>query len=152
MATEPVKLNKLGKPMKRGAKGRFAEGNQEGAHFGTDLPATGRPPGTKNICTIIKEVALAKDPNTGLTNIEWIVQSMIEAKSKLWKFIKDAEVTTPGYAKALANYTFLSSKIMEQLAKYSGDYTAKFQAEISEGLSEEEKAIMDKALNKNAKK
>lgn len=152
MSTEPVKLNKLGKPMKRGARGRFAEGNQEGSHFGKDLPATGRPAGARNICTIIKEVALAKDPNTGLTNIEWIVQSMVKAKSKLWKFIDESEPSTPGYCKALASYTFLSSKIMEQLAKYSGDYTAKFQAEISEGLSDEEKAIMEKALVKNVTK
>jgi hypothetical protein len=151
MSLEPVKLNRLGKPMKRGNKGQFAVGNQEGAQFGKEMPATGRPPGVRNVCTIIKEIALAKDPNTGLTNIEWIVHSMVEAKQKLWKYIRDAEPTSPGYSKALANYTFLSSKIMEQLAKYSGDYTAKFQAEISDQLSDEEKTMMEKAL-KNAKK
>lgn len=145
------KTNKLGKPMSRTDDGKFAPGNQEGKIFGKDQDPPGRPEGSRNICTIIKEVALAKDPNTGLTNIEWIVHSMVKAKSKLWKVIDEADPLTPGYAKALANYTFLSAKIMEQLAKYSGDYTAKFQTEISESLTEEEKAIMEKAL-KNVKK
>lgn len=150
MAKKQEKINKRGEPMVRDDKGRFPPGNQEGHRF--EEGNSGKPIGTRNLCTIIKEVALAKDPNTGLTNMEWIVQSMVKAKSKLWKFIDDAEPTTPGYCKALANYTFLSSKIMEQLAKYSGDYTAKFQAEISDGLSDEEKAIMEKALAKNVKK
>ena len=148
MAKEQVKFNKLGKPMKRGTKGQFAEGNQEGKIFGKDHDSVGRPKGSKNIMTIIKEIAMEKSADDGLTNIEFVVMSMMSTKRKLNKALEAMDPAHPAYMKALTNYTFLGAKIMEHIAKYSGDYTQKIQAEIGETLSDEEKAVMERMLNK----
>lgn len=147
MVERTIKLNKLGKPMVRDKNNRFVAGNKEGHLYGTDKPSEGRPKGTKNIMSIIKEIALAKD-NTGQSNIEFVVISMLDAKKKLHKALEAMEPTHPAYMKALGNYTFLGAKIMEHIAKYSGDYTQKIQAEIGETLSDEEKAVMERMLNK----
>lgn len=153
MTKEQQKLNKLGKPIKRAEKGQFAKGNQEGKIYGKDHKPTGRPKGSLNLMTIIKEVALSKSSDDGKTNIEFVAATMVDSARDMEKAIKKLKENNPDDPKILIykeKLAYLSARIMEHLAKYSGDYTAKFQAEISEQLSDEEKEMMEKML-KNQK-
>lgn len=147
MSQDQVKLNKLGKPIQR-VNGRFAKGNQEGLIFGKDKPALGRPPGHRNIMTTIKEIAMEKSSADGLSNIEFVVFSMMSTTRKLFKTLEKLDPDHPAYMKSLADYTFLSAKLMEHIAKYSGDYTQKIQAEVSEALSLEEEELMERMIKK----
>lgn len=144
MAEEQVKLNSLGKPMKRTTGNRFAKGNQEGKRFGYELPA-GRPAGTKNLMTLIKGVALAKSRD-GTTNIEFVAAGLVESARELKRIIDKMDDDDPKRPNLVARYGDLSAKVMEHMTKYSGDYTAKFQAEISEQLTTEEKEMMEEML------
>jgi hypothetical protein len=154
MVEKPIKLNKLGKPIHRKPNGDFAPGNQEGKIFGKDQKAPGRPKGSLNLMTYIKEVALAKSAADGKTNIEFIAATMVDSARDMEKMINRLKEKNPDDPKIMVykeKIAYLSARIMEQLAKYSGDYTAKFQAEISDQLSDDEKEMMEKALKANAK-
>jgi len=146
MSKEQIKLNKLGKPIKRKNNGDFAKGNQEGKIFGKDQEPKGRPKGSKNLMTIIKEVALAKGSNDGMTNIEFIASTMIDSARDMKKIIDKMDEEDPKKVQLKEKLAYLSSKIMEHLTKYSGDYTQKIQAEVGDLLTDEEKAIMDKFI------
>jgi len=145
MPQEQVKLNKLGKPIKRDEKHRFAKGNQEGKHFGKELPA-GRPKGALNLMTIIKQVALEKSSDDGKTNMEFIVCSMIGSARELKRIIDKMDESDPRRAGHVSRLGDLSAKIMEHLTKYSGDYTQRISAELSETLTDEEKEVMERMI------
>lgn len=151
MTQEQVKLNKLGKPIQRDKGYRFAKGNKEGKLFGTDHESKGRPKGSINLMTIIKQVALEKSSNDGKTNMEFIVCSMVESARELKRIIDNMDDSDPRRAGHVARLGDLSAKIMEHLTKYSGDYTQRISAQLSETLSDEEKAVMERMMNKDKK-
>jgi hypothetical protein len=151
MTKEQVKINKLGKPMSRSQNGTFAKGNQEGMIYGKDHEPKGRPKGSKNIMTLIKEVALRKPDKSGFCNIEIITAGLVESARKMTKIIESMDEADPRKFNYIARHGDLCAKIIENLSKYSGDYAQKFHAQISEELTEQEKSIMQKIID-NAQK
>lgn len=151
MTQEQIKLNKLGKPINRKPNGDFAKGNQEGKIFGKDAIPKGRPKGSLNLMTIIKEIALEKSSDDGKTNMEFVVCSMVGSVRELKRIIDKMDETDPRRAGHVSRLGDLSAKIMEHLTKYSGDYTQRISAELSETLSDEEKAVMERMMNKDKK-
>lgn len=146
MAYKGKEFNKLGKPLERKSNGRFAKGNQEGKIFGKDQVPKGRPKGSKNLMTLIKEVALAKESTGGQTNIEFITATMIDSARDMKKIIDAMDEKDPRRGQLKEKLAYLSAKILESLTKYSGDYTQKIQAEVGDILSDEEKEIMEQML------
>jgi hypothetical protein len=151
MIEEQVKINRLGKPIKRKSNGDFAIGNQEGKIFGKDHESKGRPKGSKNIMTLIKEVALRKPDKSGLSNIEIITAGLVHSAKRMEKIIEKMEDNDPRKFGYINRYGDLCAKIVENLSKFSGDYAQKFQAQLIEELSPDEKEIMQNII-KNAKK
>jgi hypothetical protein len=147
MTKEQVKINKLGKPMSRSQNGTFAKGNQEGMIYGKDHEPKGRPKGSKNIMTLIKEVALRKPDKSGFCNIEIITAGLVESARKMTKIIESMDEVDPRKFNYIARHGDLCAKIIENLSKYSGDYAQKFQAQISDELTEQEKSIMQKMID-----
>jgi hypothetical protein len=151
MTKEQVKINKLGKPMSRTINGKFAKGNQEGMIYGKDHESLGRPKGSKNIMTLIKEVALRKPDKSGSSNIEIITAGLVQSAKRMDKIIEKMEDNDPRKFGYIARYGDLCAKIVENLSKFSGDYAQKFQAQLIEELNPDEKEIMQNII-KNAKK
>lgn len=140
-----VKLNKLGKPMVRDSKGHFVKGTKEGVRFGTDYPA-GRPKGTKNLMTIVKNFAMAKQSTDGMTTLEYLLFEMLSSHRKIKKSLDKMDENDPRYKHQHSKFVDLGVKLAEHLVKHSGDLTSKIQAEISNSLSDEERSIMENLL------
>ena len=149
--SEQPKLNSLGKPMSR-VNGKFAKGNQESKRFGIDIAPPGRPKGSRNLMTIIKEVALEKSSNDGKTNIEFIACGLVESARELKRIIDKMDEDDPRRPKLVSRYGDLSAKIMEHLTKYSGDYTQKIQAELGENITDEERELIERQIRQAAGK
>lgn len=151
MAYKGKEFNKLGKPISRTNNGKFAKGNQEGKHF--PKGHTGRPSGTKNLMTVIKEYANMKSHRDGLTNFQFIQHSLQENQRRIMRILdkmeEEGKEDTPEYRRWLDRSQELTSKLSEHLAKYSGDYKEKMTIEPPEELSDEEKEIMEQMLKTN---
>lgn len=150
MSKEAIKINKLGKPMLRSSNGTFAKGNQEGMIYGKDHQPKGRPKGSKNMMSLIRDVALTKSARTGFTNIETVTISLIACAKKMRKIISEMDDSDPKKFNNIARHGELCAKIIENLSKFSGEYSQKIQAQISDELSDEEKKIVDEIIKKQA--
>lgn len=151
MAETTVKLNRLGKPIMRDSRYKFAKGNQEGKRFGYELKP-GRREGCKNLMTIIKEIALEKQSNDGKSNFEFVMLELFANQRKMKKVLtkleEDGKEGTPEYKNWLNRYQDNSIKLSEHAVKYSGDYTQKIQTDATESLSSEEKQLMERMIKK----
>ena len=149
MEEKTPKLNRLGKPIVRDSKGQFVKGTQEGMRFGTTA-IPGRPKGSKNLMTIVKNFAISKQSTDGMTTLEYLLFEMLSSHRKIKKSLDQMDENSPTYKHQHSKFVDLGVKLAEHLVKHSGDLTSKIQTEISNSLSEEEKAVMENLL-KNKK-
>lgn len=139
----------------RHENGHFVKGNKEGHRFRKNNPdgTAGRPKGSKNLMTIVKEVAMAKESNHGKSNIEWILCEMIDTQRKLKKHIESMDENDPRYRTAMKDYQELSVKVSDHLIKLSGDYATKLINEDSDTeLTDQEKELIDRRIEEFANK
>ena len=114
--------------MTRNNKGQFVQGNTEGAvrwKPGQSGNPAGKPAGTPNLMTIVKEFALKEDKKTG---IPFFSQLLIDLKETSYELKQHLDTMSPdekGYRYAKERYLESAAKLADFVLKGSGDYTTK---------------------------
>jgi len=103
----------------------FKKGNKMGNRFkkGEVSNPNGRPKGSLNLMTIVKEVALKIDKDTGQSNLVTLLANAVEANKNHKKALEMLDSNDRGYKIAAQRYQESCQSLSDHLIKCSGDYT-----------------------------
>lgn len=103
----------------------FEPGNKKGNRFkkGQSGNPAGKPKGTLNLMTIVKEIALKVDKTTGQSNLVTLLANAVEANRNHKKALEHIDEKDPKYRTASQKYQDSCQSLADHLIKCSGDYT-----------------------------
>lgn len=108
-------------------KGHFKPGNKHGNRWqsGQSGNPAGKPKGTVNLMTIVKEIAMTADKKTGRTLFAQTLINATEANKRMRQAVELMSPDDKRYHKAQKDYQEACVQLTDHLVKASGDYVTK---------------------------
>lgn len=109
-------------------KGLFAQGNTIGKQYqkGVSGNPKGKPKGTKNLMTVIREIANQPDPDRpSMSRFAANITKTTEDIKKIEDILKNMDKEHPYYATNIKKLIDIRLAFSDHILKSSGDYTTK---------------------------